>query len=133
MAFYKGKEFRVKVDTKELMHEIDFSFDASKEFQDLASKDVPNAANPGKHTWDLSGNGYIDNSNADAQQDFDALYTWFEDDSLKPYDIGDGVAGNLMFSGTAYMANIGLVSTNNEVLTYSFTLKVITNTKGTTA
>lgn len=133
MAFYEGKLFRVKADTKEIMHETDFEFGAAREFQDLVSKDTDNAVNPGKKTWTLSGNGYIDDSNADAQEDYDALYTWFDAGTTKTVEIADAVSGHLNFSITAYLESINLVSNVNEVLTYSYALKITAVTKGTTA
>ena len=133
MAFYKGKNFRVKIDTKTLMHEIDFEFGGAKDFEDLASKDVNQDFHPGKKNYNLSGNGYINNSDGDAQQDFDALWSWFDDDSIKAYEIGDGETGHIMFGGDAFMSEINFSSVNDEVLKYSFTLKVKNSTKSTTA
>ena len=41
MAFdYNGSALRVKVDTKTILHEIDFSYSESTDFEELASKDV---------------------------------------------------------------------------------------------
>lgn len=134
MAFdYKGSAFRVKLDTKEIMHEIDFSYGATTEFQELSSKDVENAVNAGKSTYSLSGNGYADNSTGDAQEDIASLFAWRDAKTSKAFEIADGVSGNLSITGTAYAESIEITSTNNEVVTYSFTLKVTTSTVGATA
>lgn len=130
---YNGKTFRVKLDTKTIMHEIEFNYGASTEFEDLASKDVENAVHAGKSTYSLSGNGYADNSAADAQEDIAALFAWRDAKTSKAFEIGDGVSGNLMISGTAYAESIEITSTNDEVVKYSFTLKVTTSTVGATA
>jgi len=134
MAFdYKGSAMRIKLDTKTIMHEIDFSYGASTEFQELASKDVANDVNAGKSTYSLSGNGYADNSTAEAQQDVAALFAWEAAKTSKDFTIADGVSGNLSIAGTAYLESIEIQGTLNEVVTYSFTLKVTTATVGATA
>jgi hypothetical protein len=134
MAFdYKGSAMRIKLGTKTIMHEIDFSYGASTEFQELASKDVENAVNAGKSTFSLSGNGYADNSAASAQEDIISMFAWRAAKTSKAFEISDGVSGNLSLSGTAYLESIEIQGTLNEVVTYSFTLKVTTATEGTTA
>lgn len=133
MAFnYKGKTFRVTVGSKQIMHEIEFNFGATTEFQDLASKDVEQAFNAGKSTYTLTGNGYADNSTADAQEDIAALFAWQAAKTTKAYEIADSVSGNLTISGDAYLETIEITSTNDEVVTYSFTLKVVDATYGAT-
>lgn len=133
MAFYKGSSMRVKLATKTIMHEIDFSFGAETEFQDLASKDVENAVIPGKSTYSLSINGYADNSDGNAQEDIVSLFEWQAAKDAKALEISDGVSGNLSISGSTYISNIEITGTNNEVVSYSATLKVTTATVGTTA
>lgn len=134
MAFdYKGSAMRVKLGTKTIMHEIDYSYGATTEFQDLASKDVANDVNPGKSTYSLSGNGYADNSTADAQEDIKALFDWQAAKTSKAFEITDGVSGNMSISGTAYLESIEMTGTLNEVVSYSFTLKVTTATVGEVA
>lgn len=130
---YKGSAMRVKIATKTIMHEIDFSYGESTEFQELASKDVENAVIAGKSTYSLSGNGYADNSAGDAQEDIASLFAWRAAKDSKAIEISDGVSGNISISGTAYLENIEIAGTLNEVVTYSFTLKVTEATVGTTA
>lgn len=134
MAFdYKGKLFRLKVGGKTLLHEIEFNFGASTEFQELASKDVNQAFNPGKKTYSLSGNGYADNSTGDAQEDIVSLFTWQDGQTSAAFEIADATSGNLNITGNAYCESIEITSPNNEVVTYSITLKVVDATFGTTA
>lgn len=134
MAFdYKGSAMRIMLATKEILHEIDFSYGASTEFQELASKDVENAVNAGKSTFTLSGNGYADNSADDAQVDIKALFAWRAAKDSKAFTIADAVSGNLSIAGTAYLESMEIQGTHNEVVTYSFTLKVTTSTVGETA
>lgn len=134
MAFdYIGSSLRVKAATKQIQHEIDFSYGASTEFQELASKDVENAVIAGKSTFSLSGNGYADNSAGDAQQDIAALFAWRAAKNSETIEISDGVSGNLSITGTAYLESVEIQSTTNEVVTYSWTMKVTTSTVGTTA
>lgn len=133
MAFdIKGSTLRVKVDTKTIMHEIDFSYSEETEFQDLASKDVENAVIAGKSTYSLSGNGYADNSDGDAQEDIASLFAWRAAKTSKAIEIADGVSGNISISGTAYLQSVEITGTLNEVVTYSWTMKVTTATVGAT-
>ena len=134
MAFdYKGSAMRVKLDTKTILHEIDFSYGESTEFQDIASKDVENDVIPGKSSYTLSGNGYADDSAGGAQEDIKALFAWREAKSKKSFEISDGVSGHLAISGETYLESVEIQGTLNEVVTYSFTLKVVTSTAGVTA
>lgn len=134
MAFdYKGSSLRVKIDTKTIVHEIDFSYGEATEFQDLSSKDVENAVNAGKSTYTLSGNGYADNSSGSAQEDIASLFAWRAGKTSKSIEIADGVSGNIAISATAYLENIEIQAPNNEVVTYSWTMKVVTSSVGTTA
>ena len=131
MAFdYRGSALRVSVGTKKIMHEIDFSYGESTEFQELASKDVENEVIPGKSTYTLSGNGYADNSAAAAQQDIKALFDWRAGKTSQAIEITDSVSGNMSIAGNAYLESIEIASTNNEVVTYSFTMKVTTAVVG---
>lgn len=133
MAFdIKGSALRVKVATKTIQHEIDFSYSETTEFQDLASKDVENAVIAGKSTYSLSGNGYADNSAGDAQEDMASLFAWRAAKDSKAIEISDGVSGNISISGTAYLESVEIQSTNNEVVTYSWTMKVTSATLGAT-
>ena len=134
MAFdYKGSTLRVKIGTKTIMHEIDFSYGESTEFQDIASKDVENAVIDGKSTYSLSGNGYADNSAGDAQEDIASLFAWRAAKDSKAIGIADGVSGNIAITATAYLESIEIQSTLNEVVTYSWTMKVTTSVVGATA
>jgi hypothetical protein len=130
---YRGSTLRVTVATKEIMHEIDFSYGESTEFQDIASKDVENAVIPGKSTFSLTGNGYADNSEGDAKEDIAALYAWRASKESKAIGIADGVTGNIAITATAYLESVEIQSTLNEVVTYSWTMKVTTSTVGATA
>lgn len=134
MAFdIKGSLLRVTVDTKTIYHEIDFSYGQTTEFQELASKDVEHSVNPGKITYSLSGNGYADNSNGDAQEDVSSMYAWNASKAKKAISIGDGVSGNIAISGNAYLETVEIQSTVNEVVTYSWTMRVTDATVGVTA
>ena len=129
MAFdYKGSAMRVQRDGKTILHEIDFSYGEATEFQELASKDVENAVSPGKSTYTLSGNGYADNSTGSAQEDIASMFAWRAAKDSSAITITDGVVGNIQIVGTAYLENIDITGTLNEVVTYSWTMKVTTAT-----
>lgn len=132
MAFYQGKAFRVQVGGKNLLHEIEFNFGISNEFQELASKDVENDVNPGKQTYSLSGNGYAENTTGAAEEDVITLMTWAKDKSKKAFEIADSVSGHLDITGNAYCESCEITGNNDEVVTYSITLRVTDVTLGTT-
>ena len=134
MAFdIKGSLLRVSIDTKTILHEIDFSYGQTREFQELSSKDDEHAVLPGKLTYSLSGNGYADNSTGNAQEDISSLFAWSDTKTSKAITIADGISGNISFSATAYLETLEIQSTVNEVVTYSFTMRVTDSTVGTTA
>ena len=133
MAFYKGKTFRMKIGGKTIIHEIDFNFGIQNEFQELASKDVENDVNAGKQSYPLSGNGYAENSSGSAQEDVISLMGWAKDKSKKAFEIADSESGHLNISGNAYCESCEMTGNNDEVVTYSITLKVTDVTLGTTA
>lgn len=130
---YKGSLFRVELGAKTIYHEIDFSYGAATEFQELSSKEVENDVNPGKSTYSLSFNGYAGNSAADAQEDIAALFAWQAAKTSKSFTIAGPTAGDIAITGTTYIENIEMQGTVNEVVTYSATLKVTTATVGTVA
>lgn len=133
MTYIKGSALRVKIATKTILHEIDFSYGETTEFQDLASKDVENDVIAGKSTYSLSGNGYADNSSGGAQEDLASMFAWRASKESKAITIADGVSGNISIAGTAYLESIEIQSTVNEVVTYSFTMKVTSSSVGATA
>jgi hypothetical protein len=121
---YKGSAMRVQRAGKTILHEIDFSYGEATEFQELASKDVANAVNAGKSTYSLSGNGYADNSAGSAQEDIASMFAWRASKDSSAITITDGITGNIQITGTAYLENIDITGTLNEVMTYSWTMKV---------
>lgn len=134
MAFdYNGSALRVQVDTKTIVHEIDFSYSESTDFEELASKDVENAVSGGKSTYSLSGNGYADNSAGDAQEDLASLFAWRAAKASKAVSIADGVVGNIAIAGNAYLESIEIQGALNEKVKYSWTMKVTSATVGVTA
>lgn len=129
MAFtYEGSVMRVNVDGKTIMHEVDFSYGETTEFQEIATKDVENDVSPGKTTYSLSGNGYAENSEGGAQEDIASLFAWRAAKSSKPLTITDGVVGHIQIAGNAYLETVEIQSTVDEVVTYSWTMKVTTAT-----
>ena len=127
---YDGSAMRVKVGGNTILHEIEFNFEATTEFKELASKDVQNAVSAGKKTYTLTGNGYADNS-SDGTKDIKYLFDWQDDQSKANVLITDEVAGNLTITSTdAYLETIGITSTNDETVTYSFTMRLTNATYG---
>lgn len=125
MAFqYNNKLLRVKVDTKEILQEISFSFDADTEYVEKASKDSENTFEPVKQTFNLSGEAYVDNTAAAAEQDTFAMMAWHADKSQKAFAIGDAVSGNITITGNSFMKSYSFKGENNGIATYSWTMQV---------
>lgn len=129
---YKGKTLRMNIGGKSILHEIEFNWSESTEFQELASKDVENDVNPGKSVYNCTGNGYADNSAGDAQQDVKAMLDLRAAKTKETFEIADAVSGNLNITGNAYIESVEITSSNDEVVTYSFTLRVTDRTVGET-
>jgi predicted secreted protein len=122
---YSGS-MRIKIGTKTIMHEVEASLNESRDFEELASKDIVGKDfHPKEGTWSLSGNALAANSGGDAQVDLQAIVSSYQSKTLVAIELTDGITGNMAYSGNAYIENYNLTSANEDKVKYDFALKGI--------
>ncbi len=123
MAFYSGSAMRLKIDTKQIFHESDLTLNANSDFKEIASKDTDGVQNsPGRKSWDLSSSAYAINSDG-TKADIKTITAAWQDQQLVDVEFTDGQAGNLMFSGKAYIENFSVKATTDETVSFDYSLK----------
>jgi predicted secreted protein len=122
---YSGS-MRIKIGTKTIMHEVEASLNESRDFEELASKDIVGKDfHPKEGTWSLSGNALAANSGGDAQVDLQSIVSSYQSKTLVAIELTDGITGNMAYSGNAYIENYNLTSANEDKVKYDFALKGI--------
>jgi predicted secreted protein len=122
---YSGS-MRIKIGTKTIMHEVEASLNESRDFEELASKDIVGKDfHPKEGTWSLSGNALGANSGGDAQVDLQSIVSSYQSKTLVAIELTDGITGNMAYSGNAYIENYNLTSANEDKVKYDFALKGI--------
>jgi hypothetical protein len=122
---YSGS-MRIKIGTKTIMHEVEASLNESRDFEELASKDIVGKDfHPKEGTWSLSGNALAANSGGDAQVDLQSIVSSYQAKTLIAIELTDGITGNMAYSGNAYIENYNLTSANEDKVKYDFALKGI--------
>jgi predicted secreted protein len=122
---YSGS-MRIKIGTKTIMHEVEASLNESRDFEELASKDIVGKDfHPKEGTWSLSGNALAANSGGDAQVDLQSIVSSYQAKTLVAIELTDGITGNMAYSGNAYIENYNLTSANEDKVKYDFALKGI--------
>ena len=120
---YSGS-MRIKIGTKTVMHEVEASLNESRDFEELASKDIVGKDYHAKEgTWSLSGNALAANSGGDAQVDLQSIVSSYQAKTLVAIELTDGITGNMAYSGNAYIENYNLTSANEDKVKYDFALK----------
>ncbi|AUC13829.1 hypothetical protein BTO06_01090 [Tenacibaculum sp. SZ-18] len=114
---------RIKIGTNEVYHETDATLNWQREFKEIASKDTTGVENtPGKSSWSLSSNAYARNAPG-TENDLKAISDAGQSGVLVDVEFTDGVAGNVVFSGKAYIESFSVKSTNDETVTFDYSLK----------
>ena len=127
---YSGS-MRIKIDatgssgtTKEIMHEVEASLNEARDFEELASKDIVGKDfHPKEGSWSLTGNAYAANSTGDVQVDLKALVDTYHSKTLVDVELTDDIAGNMSYTGSAYIEQYTLTSANEDKAKFDFSLK----------
>ena len=109
MAFNKPVILRTLVDGKNIFHEIEFSLDATTDFQEVATKDTDGKeVTPDTQSWSASASavGSADVL-ADRQTELTMAQLW-KAKTLVPFAVTDAVTGNVKYSGEAYVENFSV-------------------------
>lgn len=121
MAIYDGTTMRLKFGTKVLFHEVNAKFSTSKEFKELASKDINGKqTTPGSYTWSLSCDSLIANGDGSTQEDVKTLLDYYLADTLVAVEFSTNVAADIVLAGNVYISQCDIDATNEEGVTGSF-------------
>ena len=124
MAVYQGTEMRLKFGTKTLFHETSAKFNISKNFEELASKDIAGKeVIPGSYDWGLSADSLISLSSASAQEDVQTLLTALIDATVLSVEFSTQTTGDLLLSGDVYVSSADVDSQHENGVTGSFEFK----------
>lgn len=114
---------RIKIGTNEVYHETDATLNWQREFKEIASKDTTGVENtPGKSSWSLSSNAYARNAPG-TENDLKVISDAAQGGTLVDVEFTDGISGNVMYSGQAYIESFSVKSTNDETVTFDYSLK----------
>lgn len=123
MAYYEGSKMRIKIGTNNVYHETDATLNWGREFKEIASKDTDGVeSSPGKKSWSLSSNAYAINT-VDTQNDLKSIAEAGDLGTLVDVQFTDGVSGNLVFSGQAYIENFSVKATTDDTVKFDYSLK----------
>ncbi len=123
MAFYEGSKMRLKIGTQEVFHETDATLSFNREFKEIASKDTDGVeSSPGKKSWSVSSSAYAINTNG-LKKDLKAIADASNSGELVSVQFTDGKKGNIVFSGKAYIESYSVKATNDETVTFDYSLK----------
>lgn len=121
---YKGKLFRIKIGGKTVFHETDFKFSSSKDFSEVASKDVNGKQFiPKDIEWSISCSSLVGDSADDAQVDATALYAMHLADDTVEMEFSPFEEGTMIFTGSAHVSQFDLDGTYDDTVKGSFSFK----------
>ena len=116
--FYDGSALRIKIGTKEIYHEIDCKVSLKSEMKELGSKDVSGTlVRPGKQSFSISGTAIAINSDG-TKEDLNSLAAAWKAKTELAISVADGVSGNIIVSGNAYIESIDIPATDEEIVKY---------------
>jgi len=122
MAIYSGTIMRIKVGTKTIFHETKATFTTSRDFNELASKDINGKeVTPGSYSWSLTCDNLIANSTT--QEDVATLDVQYQAKTLVDLEFSTDVSGDVVYTGKAYIDSYNIDATNEEGVTGSFSFK----------
>ncbi|WP_435263457.1 phage tail tube protein [Tenacibaculum sp. nBUS_03] len=123
MAFYEGSVMRIEIGGKKILHEQDATLNVSSDFKEIASKDTNGVeTSPGKKSWSLSSNAYAANSPTTNNGIKDISEAW-QSQALVDIKFTDGVGGNMVYQGQAYIESFSIKATTDEAVTFDYSLK----------
>ena len=122
MAVYSGTTMRIKIGSKTIFHETKATFTTSRDFNELASKDINGKeVTPGSYTWSLTCDALIANSTT--QEDLASLDVAYQAKTLVTMEFSTDVSGDVVYSGSAYVESYNVDAANEEGVTGSFSFK----------
>lgn len=123
MALIQGLNMRIKVDTKEIFHEVDANLSMSTDFKEVASKDTAGKlVTPGAQSWSLSCNALLENDGT-TKEDLKTLSDKWKAKSVHAVTFTTGTSGDVIYSGNAYIESVEVSSPNEEGVNVSYNLR----------
>lgn len=124
MGFQDGSLMRLTYNGKEIFHETKVTLSGDTDFKDIATKDTDGTeSTPGQKSWSLSVEGVMSNDDPGTKANVNDIIASWVDQGLNTFSVSDKVTGNLEFSGDAYIQNWSLDASNDESVTFSYSLK----------
>ena len=120
--FYKGSLMRVKIGTNTIFHETDCTVDLKRDMKSIGSKDVDgDLVTPGKKSFTISGSAIAKNKDTNANnEDLNTLLAAYDNGTEISVTVADGVTGNAVISGNAYIESIKITAQDEEIVKYDF-------------
>lgn len=124
MAFQDGSLMRLTVDGNDIFHETKVSINGDTEFKEVATKDTDGKeSSPGSKSWGLSVEGVMSFDDPGTKLSVKAIIDLWNAKTLVVIEVTDKVTGHTEYSGSAYIQNWSNDASNDENVTFSYSLK----------
>ena len=120
---YKGKNLRIFVDEKSILHSTECNFSTTRNFEGIATKDTNGNINtPGNYEWNLSANAlFADKDVANtAQTDFFNVLQKFKNATRVFVQFTTNEGGDAIISGYAYISSANIAAATEGSATGDF-------------
>ena len=123
MPFNKPDILRIQVDSNEIFHEVDFTLDATTDFEEIATKDSGGKqVTPGSQSWSASINT-VGSADVDTKETELEMTGYWLNKTLVTIDVTDAIVGNVKYSGSAYVENFSVSAGVEGTVDISYSLK----------
>ena len=120
---YKGKNLRIFVDEKSILHSTECSFSTTRNFEATATKDTEGNVNtPGNYEWSLTANALFaekDSLNT-AQTDFIGVMQKFKNADRVLVQFTTDAFGEVVISGNCYISGANITASTEGSATGDF-------------
>ncbi len=124
MALNLGENMRLTLNSKEILHEVSCSLSFTKDFKEIASKDTNGKlVSPGSSSTTISIEGLWENDGT-TKHDLFVISGYANANTAYAFSFSTDVIGDVIYSGDAYVDSFSVDATNEEYVTFSFTLKI---------
>lgn len=120
---YKGKNLRIFVDDKSILHSTECNFSTTRNFEGIATKDTNGTINtPGNYEWSLTANAlFADKDVANTTQNsFKEVLQKFKDATRVAVQFTTQEFGDVVISGNAYISSANIAAATEGSATGDF-------------
>lgn len=119
-----GTKMRIIVDGKPIFHETEASLSSSISFSEVASKDTNGVkVMPGNQSWGISASSLTAVDPDSLKEDVVTMYAKHEGKQIVQVQFTTDEAGDIVFTGNAYVETFDIAANNGETVTGSFSFK----------